>query len=143
METGIDVDFSQGNAARMPFPDEYFDFLLGRAAFENFTSPWKSFKRYIAFSSTADALSILRRDTSNESVRAAVDRWPTLYPGSLSPGHHQAGPAGSASEATASPTSISIGSKSRNEASAWMSSHERLHAKYCHLRERPAPNLIY
>ena len=58
METGIDVDFSQGNAARMPFPDEYVDFLLGRAAFENFTSPWKCFKRCIAFSSTAGALSI-------------------------------------------------------------------------------------
>src|ERR1700688_1892438 len=33
---GVRVDFRQGNAASLPFPDDTFDFLLCRAAFKNF-----------------------------------------------------------------------------------------------------------
>ncbi len=35
-EAGVQVDFRQGNASSLPFPDDSFDFLLCRAAFKNF-----------------------------------------------------------------------------------------------------------
>ena len=38
-EAGVHVDFRQGNASRMPFADDTFDFLLCRAAFKNFGQP--------------------------------------------------------------------------------------------------------
>src|SRR5690242_11289646 len=38
-EENVTVDFRQGNAAILPFPDATFDFLLCRAAFKNFTRP--------------------------------------------------------------------------------------------------------
>ncbi len=38
-EAGVTVNFRQGNASKMPFPDDTFDFLLCRAAFKNFGQP--------------------------------------------------------------------------------------------------------
>jgi len=38
-DAGVRVDFRQGNAASLPFPDDTFDFLLCRAAFKNFGQP--------------------------------------------------------------------------------------------------------
>jgi ubiquinone/menaquinone biosynthesis C-methylase UbiE len=36
---GVAVDFEQGDAADLPFPDGQFDFIVCRAAFKNFTRP--------------------------------------------------------------------------------------------------------
>ena len=36
---GVAIDFRQGDAARMPFAAESFDFIVCRAAFKNFTDP--------------------------------------------------------------------------------------------------------
>ncbi len=38
-EAGVGVDFRHGNAARMPFRDGEFDFVVCRAAFKNFADP--------------------------------------------------------------------------------------------------------
>lgn len=38
-EAGVCVDFQHGNAARLPFPRDTFDFLVCRAAFKNFAQP--------------------------------------------------------------------------------------------------------
>ena len=38
-DAGVKVDFIQGSASNMPFPEESFDFLLCRAAFKNFANP--------------------------------------------------------------------------------------------------------
>jgi ubiquinone/menaquinone biosynthesis C-methylase UbiE len=38
-EAGVKVDFREGDAAHMPFPDETFDFVVCTAAFKNFTDP--------------------------------------------------------------------------------------------------------
>ena len=35
----VDIDFRQGNASAMPFPESSFDLILCRAAFKNFTQP--------------------------------------------------------------------------------------------------------
>jgi ubiquinone/menaquinone biosynthesis C-methylase UbiE len=38
-EAGVEIDFRHGNASRMPFDDEKFDFIICRAAFKNFAQP--------------------------------------------------------------------------------------------------------
>jgi ubiquinone/menaquinone biosynthesis C-methylase UbiE len=38
-EEHVEVDFRQGNASAMPFPDGGFDFIVCRAAFKNFSDP--------------------------------------------------------------------------------------------------------
>ena len=39
---GVKVDFRQGSASAMPFPDEAFDFIYCSAAFKNFSEPVKA-----------------------------------------------------------------------------------------------------
>jgi ubiquinone/menaquinone biosynthesis C-methylase UbiE len=75
-EAGVDADFRQGNVARMPFPDGSFDFLLCRAAFKNFSQPVEALQEmYRVLKPGGRALIIdLRRDASNQSVSAAVER---------------------------------------------------------------------
>jgi ubiquinone/menaquinone biosynthesis C-methylase UbiE len=38
-EAHVDIDFRQGNAAAMPFPENTYDLVLCRAAFKNFSQP--------------------------------------------------------------------------------------------------------
>lgn len=38
-EESVKVDFREGNASKMPFDDESFDFIVCRAAFKNFSQP--------------------------------------------------------------------------------------------------------
>jgi ubiquinone/menaquinone biosynthesis C-methylase UbiE len=73
-ESGVAVDFRQGNAADMPFESESFDFLLCRAAFKNFTQPVRALQEmYRVLKPGGRALIIdLRKDASNESVSKAV-----------------------------------------------------------------------
>src|SRR5512147_1105449 len=37
MESGVKIDFRQGNASGMPFENETFDFIFCQAAFKNFS----------------------------------------------------------------------------------------------------------
>jgi len=74
-QAGVEVDFQQGNAANMPFPDESFDFLLCRAAFKNFSEPVRALQEmYRVLKPGARALVIdLRKDAPMESIAEAVD----------------------------------------------------------------------
>jgi ubiquinone/menaquinone biosynthesis C-methylase UbiE len=38
-ESGVDIDFRQGNASHMPLADNLFDFIVCSAAFKNFSQP--------------------------------------------------------------------------------------------------------
>ena len=38
-EAGLKIDFREGNASAMPFPDKTFDFTFCQAAFKNFSEP--------------------------------------------------------------------------------------------------------
>jgi ubiquinone/menaquinone biosynthesis C-methylase UbiE len=38
-EAGVEIDFRHGDASRMPFDNETFDFIICRAAFKNFAQP--------------------------------------------------------------------------------------------------------
>lgn len=74
-EAGVDVEFRHGNAARMPFEDNSFAFLLCRAAFKNFAEPVPALQEmYRVLKPGGRALIIdLRRDASKESVSEEVD----------------------------------------------------------------------
>lgn len=39
LKAGVNVDFRQGDVARMPFDDEYFDLVICQSAFKDFTQP--------------------------------------------------------------------------------------------------------
>lgn len=72
---GVAVDFRQGDAARMPFPDQSFDFLLCRAAFKNFTQPVRALQEMCrVLKPGGRALIIdLRGDATMDSINEAVD----------------------------------------------------------------------
>ena len=71
----VRVDFRQGNASAMRFPDSRFDFILCRAAFKNFTQPVEALaEMHRVLKPGGRALIIdLRRDASKQSVGQAVD----------------------------------------------------------------------
>lgn len=73
---GVAVDFRQGDAARMPFPDQSFDFLLCRAAFKNFSQPGRALEEmYRVLKPGGRALIIdLRSDASMDSINEAVEK---------------------------------------------------------------------
>jgi ubiquinone/menaquinone biosynthesis C-methylase UbiE len=72
---GMRVDFRQGNAAKMPFPDDVFDFLVCRAAFKNFSEPVRALEEmHRVLRPGGHALIIdLRRDASKQSIKQAVN----------------------------------------------------------------------
>ena len=74
-ETGVDVDFRQGNVSAMPFADSSFDFLLCRAAFKNFSDPDGALaEMYRVLKAGGRALIIdLKKDATPESVSEAVE----------------------------------------------------------------------
>jgi ubiquinone/menaquinone biosynthesis C-methylase UbiE len=71
----VKVDFQQGNASGMPFPDGSFDFLLCRAAFKNFSEPVRALQEMHRVSKPgAKALIIdLRRDAARDAINQYVD----------------------------------------------------------------------
>jgi ubiquinone/menaquinone biosynthesis C-methylase UbiE len=75
-EAGVAVKFRLGDAAKMPFGDGTFDFLLCRAAFKNFTEPLRALQemhRVLAPGGRA-AIIDLRRDAPPQSVSRVVDQ---------------------------------------------------------------------
>jgi ubiquinone/menaquinone biosynthesis C-methylase UbiE len=76
IDARVDVDFQQGNASNMPFADESFDFLLCRAAFKNFSEPFRALEEmHRVLKPGGKALIIdLRRDASMESISQAVNQ---------------------------------------------------------------------
>lgn len=75
-EAGVKVDFREGNASAMPFPDRSFDLLVCRAAFKNFSEPVKALEemhRVLRPDGTALVID-LRRDTPMSAVSAYVNK---------------------------------------------------------------------
>ena len=71
----VQVDFQHGNASRMPFENETFDFIFCRAAFKNFTAPVQALEEmYRVLKPNGKARIVdLRRDASKESISQAVN----------------------------------------------------------------------
>jgi ubiquinone/menaquinone biosynthesis C-methylase UbiE len=87
-QAGVEVDFRQGNASAMLFPDESFDLLACSAAFKNFSDPQQALRemyRVLRPGGTA-VVADLRKDVPmSEIVRyfrtvdlSTVERWMTL-----------------------------------------------------------------
>ncbi len=69
------VPFQRGNASRMPFGNETFDYIVCRAAFKNFSEPVAAIEEmYRVLKPDGRALIIdLRRDAGIESINKAVE----------------------------------------------------------------------
>jgi ubiquinone/menaquinone biosynthesis C-methylase UbiE len=73
-KAGVQIDFRQGDAAHMPFPDESFDFVVCTAAFKNFTDPVGAINEIHRVLKSGGKASIfdLRKDASREAIDAEV-----------------------------------------------------------------------
>ncbi|MGH9716104.1 MAG: methyltransferase domain-containing protein [Candidatus Acidiferrales bacterium] len=74
-EQNATVDFRQGNASRMPFPDASFDLIVCRAAFKNFSEPVRALaemRRVLSPGGKAVIID-LRRDTPREELNRYID----------------------------------------------------------------------
>lgn len=74
-EAGVQVNFRQGNASNMPFPDGSFDFLLCRAAFKNFGQPVRALQEMCRVLKPGGRGLIvdLKKDASLEDINREVD----------------------------------------------------------------------
>jgi ubiquinone/menaquinone biosynthesis C-methylase UbiE len=71
----VTVDFRQGDAARMPFPDASFDLVVCQAAFKNFTRPQKAIDEMFRVLKPGGTAHIqdMRKDADAAAVRAEVE----------------------------------------------------------------------
>src|SRR6185369_12631209 len=69
-EANLKIDFREGNASAMPFPDASFDFTFCQAAFKNFTRPVQAIaEMYRVLKPRGVAvISDLRRDASVQEI---------------------------------------------------------------------------
>ena len=73
-EAGVKIDFQEGNASAMPFPDETFDFIFCQAAFKNFSEPVKAItEMYRVLKPNGVAvIADMRRGASSEDIEYEV-----------------------------------------------------------------------
>src|SRR5262249_55644689 len=73
-EAGVAVDVRHGNAARMPFPDASFDFVVCAAAFKNFSDPVGAIDEMHRVLRPGGQASIfdLRKEATREEIDAEV-----------------------------------------------------------------------
>ena len=81
----VRVDFRQGNASDLPFPDNTFDFIICSAAFKNFMEPLKALTEMFRILKTDGSALILdmNHDITEDDIEAQMrktdmkgfDRW--------------------------------------------------------------------
>jgi ubiquinone/menaquinone biosynthesis C-methylase UbiE len=73
---GVAVEFRHGNAARMPFPGDSFDFIVCQAAFKNFSEPVQALaEMHRVLKPGGKALILdLRPDASSETIHAEIKK---------------------------------------------------------------------
>jgi ubiquinone/menaquinone biosynthesis C-methylase UbiE len=76
MEAGVAVTFEQGNASRMPFEANSFDFIVCCAAFKNFTEPVHALEEMhrVLRPGGKALIADLRPDASSEAIAAEVKK---------------------------------------------------------------------
>ena len=69
-EAGVEVEFRQGSAADIPFPDNMFDFIICTAAFKNFKEPLKALNQMYRVLRLGGAALIIdmNRNVSNQQI---------------------------------------------------------------------------
>ena len=88
-EARVQVEFLEGNASAMPFPNDSFDLLVCRAAFKNFAQPKKALEEmYRVLRPGGTGLIVdLDRNTPMSAIRnyvnqmgtSVLNRWATLF----------------------------------------------------------------
>jgi ubiquinone/menaquinone biosynthesis C-methylase UbiE len=70
----LNIEFRHGNASRMPFPDQTFDFTFCQAAFKNFSEPVQAIAEMyrVLRPGGRSLISDLRRDASSEEIEKEV-----------------------------------------------------------------------
>jgi len=73
-EAGLKIDFREGNASAMPFPENTFDFTFCQAAFKNFSEPVKAIAEMyrVLRPGGLSVIADLRRDASAEEIDREV-----------------------------------------------------------------------
>src|SRR5262249_4112601 len=73
---GVEIDFQQGDAAHMPFPDASFDHVVCMAAFKNFSDPVSALNEIHRVLRSGGSASIydLRKDASLRDIDEEVQR---------------------------------------------------------------------
>lgn len=77
---GVSVDFRQGNASKLPLPDDTFDFLVCMAAFKNFSEPQKAMNEmHRVLKPGGIALIIdMNRENTNADIEEAMRDYPDM-----------------------------------------------------------------
>lgn len=73
-QAGLKIDFRQGNASNMPFPENRFDFTFCQAAFKNFSEPVKAIAEMyrVLRPGGLSVIADLRRDASAEEIEQEI-----------------------------------------------------------------------
>jgi ubiquinone/menaquinone biosynthesis C-methylase UbiE len=73
-ESGVNVDFREGNASAMPFKENTFDFTFCQAAFKNFSEPIKAIAEMyrVLCPGGLSVISDLRRDASAQEIEREI-----------------------------------------------------------------------
>lgn len=73
-QAGLKIDFRQGNASSMPFPEKRFDFTFCQAAFKNFSEPVKAIAEMyrVLRPGGLSVIADLRRDASAEEIEQEI-----------------------------------------------------------------------
>ena len=74
-EAGVQVNFQQGSASSLPFPQGSFDFLLCRAAFKNLAQPIEALKEMSRVLKPGGRAMIidLKRNASSKEISKGID----------------------------------------------------------------------
>ncbi|MGH9355566.1 MAG: methyltransferase domain-containing protein [Terriglobia bacterium] len=74
-QAGVEVEFLQGSASKMPCKNDSFDFLICRAAFKNFSEPERAVQEMCRVLKPGGRLLLidLRRDASRREINREVD----------------------------------------------------------------------
>jgi ubiquinone/menaquinone biosynthesis C-methylase UbiE len=82
---GVQIEFRQGNASELPYPDQSFDFAVCRAAFKNFTDPLGALDEIYRVLVPGGQASIidLRKECSPAEIKAEVEGMQLSPPNAL------------------------------------------------------------
>jgi len=73
-QAGLKIDFREGNASAMPFPENTFDFTFCQAAFKNFSEPVRAIAEMhrVLRPGGVSVISDLRRDASSAEIEREI-----------------------------------------------------------------------
>ncbi|MGP8072939.1 MAG: class I SAM-dependent methyltransferase [Thermoplasmata archaeon] len=75
LQSGVSVDFRQGDAARMPFADGSFDLIITQAAFKNFSRPNQAINEMhrVLRAGGVAVIQDMTRNATNDGIRHEVE----------------------------------------------------------------------